>query len=201
MILGIDFDNTIVCYDTVFHEEACRQGLIPFDIPVAKNAIRDYLRASGREADWTRLQGHVYGACMPCAKAFPGAIEFFEHCRSEQIPTFIISHKTRRPYDGEGYDLHRSAMEWLTLNGFFDRERIGLAPDRIFWELTRHEKLARIDSTGCTHFIDDLPEVLGEPSFPERVERILFDPNELRPDDGRFTRLTSWNDITQWLHS
>ena len=201
MVVGVDFDNTIVCYDSVFHEEAFRQGLIPSEIPVAKNAIRDYLRGSGREADWTRLQGYVYGACMPGAKAFPGAIDFFERCRNEQIPTFIISHKTRQPYDGERYDLHRSAAEWLTLNGFFDAAGIGLAPDRVYWELTRKEKLTRIDATGCTHFIDDLPEVLAEESFPTGVERILFDPNELWPDERRFARLTSWNDITQWLHS
>lgn len=199
MVVGIDFDNTIVCYDRVFHEEALRQGLIPLEVPIAKNGIRDYLRASGREADWTRLQGHVYGACMSGAEAFPGVMDFFAHCGRKQIPTFIISHKTRHPYTGDSYDLHRSAAEWLTMKGFFDPARIGLAPDRVYWELTRREKLARIEATGCTHFIDDLPEVLAEPGFPPGVERILFDPNDLWPDERRFARLTSWNEITPWL--
>ena len=29
---------------------------------------------------------------------------------------------------------------------------------------------------GCTHFIDDLEEVLAHPDFPVAVERLLFDP-------------------------
>ena len=49
--IGIDFDNTIVCYDDVFHEVAREQGLIPNDLPANKGAVRDHLRAIGREDD------------------------------------------------------------------------------------------------------------------------------------------------------
>lgn len=194
MIIGIDFDNTIVGYDEVFHAEALRQGLIPAEAPVSKNGVRDYLRKSNREAEWTRLQGRVYGACMGGAAPFPGVIDFFKHCHAEGIMTFIISHKTRTPYEGEDYDLHKAAGEWLALNGFFV-PATGLTEDRVFWELTRQEKLARIRVAACTLFIDDLPEIFSDASFPEGVERVLFDPNHAWSEERRFSRLTHWTEM------
>ena len=47
MHIGIDFDNTIVCYDKVFHKVAIEKGLIPEDIPPSKNNVRDHLRRIG----------------------------------------------------------------------------------------------------------------------------------------------------------
>ena len=101
MLLGVDFDNTIVCYDQAFHAAAVRKGLVPPETPVVKNAVRDYLRQCNREDDWTELQGFVYGAGMEAAQPFPGALEFFARCRERQVPACIISHKTRQPFLGQ----------------------------------------------------------------------------------------------------
>src|SRR6266404_4002307 len=81
MLIGVDFDNTIVCYDEVFHHAAVKQGLVPAETPVVKDAVRDYLRRSGQEDLWTELQGFVYGACMAGAAPFPGVLDFFACCR------------------------------------------------------------------------------------------------------------------------
>ena len=75
--IGIDFDNTIACYDQLFHRMALEKGLIPADLPEGKSQVRDYLRHGGKEDAWTELQGHVYGARMGEAPPFPGVIEFF----------------------------------------------------------------------------------------------------------------------------
>lgn len=64
MRLGIDFDNTIVCYDELFHRVALEQGLIPADLPVNKSEVRNHLRRVGKEPLWTEMQGSVYGARM-----------------------------------------------------------------------------------------------------------------------------------------
>ena len=64
MVIGIDFDNTVVCYDEVFHRAARDWGLIPASFPSGKGRVRDYLRERGRDDDWTRLQGHVYGVTI-----------------------------------------------------------------------------------------------------------------------------------------
>jgi len=192
MRLGVDFDNTIVCYDQVFHAAALEREWIPADLPVSKDSVRDYLRREGREDDWTELQGAVYGPHMREALPFPGALEFLQRCARVSLPVWIISHKTRTPYRGPQYDLHASARHWLADHGVHEA---GLPPERVYFELTKQEKLARIGEAGCTHFIDDLPEFLAEPDFPEGVQRILFDPNGHHPAETRFPRAAAWSEM------
>ena len=190
MRLGIDFDNTIVCYDGVFHAVAVRRGLIPPKTGTGKDEVRDYLRAIGREDDWTALQGEIYGAGMTLAQPWPGVIAFFRTAVARGIPIFIVSHKTRHPFRGPRYDLHASARDWLVAHGFFDD--IGLAPEMVFFELTKQDKLARIAALECSHFVDDLPEFLEEPGFPAGVHRILFDPAAAHRGNHHHRRRDSW---------
>lgn len=172
--LGIDFDNTIICYDAVFHRVAREQGLIPATTPPTKEAVRDHLRASGREEAWTALQGEVYGRRLREAEPFPGALAFLAAARREGIPWSIISHKTRHPYRGPAWDLHAAALDWLAFMGFFDPEGLGLGREAVHFSETKEGKLDRIRSVGCTHFLDDLPEILLAPTFPEGTVRLLF---------------------------
>jgi hypothetical protein len=190
MHIGIDFDNTIVCYDEVFYQTALQQKLIPIKFPKSKGAIRDYLRAAGKENLWTELQGTVYGLHMDQANLFPGVLEFFKVCSQKKIPTTIISHKTLFPYIGPKYNLHEAAQKWLSFQKF--------SQIPVFFELTLAEKLSRISHSECTHFIDDLPELLSEKSFPTHVNKVLFDPND-QYSDGPYFRTTSWMQIPQYL--
>lgn len=199
MRLGIDFDNTIVCYDGLFHRVCVEKGLIPASLPASKSEVRDYLRRIGREDDWTEMQGYVYGARMAEADPYPGVMDFFRECIRAARPICIISHKTRFPFRGSKYDLHAAAIGWLELRGFFDPDRIGLARDQVFFELTGNEKLDRIGRQSCTHFIDDLPEFLSSPAFPSATHRILFDPNGRHEAVGAFTRLKSWSEIARFF--
>ena len=175
MMLGIDFDNTVVCYDRVFFETAREAGLVPPETAATKTAVRDHLRLTGREGDWTAMQGEVYGCRMELAVPFDGVLGFLRRCRRNGVPVAIVSHKTRYPYAGPRHDLHRAAMQWMERSGFFD-PAVGLTPAAVFLEPTQAAKCRRIGQVGCTHFIDDLPEVFGAPQFPARVQRILFDP-------------------------
>ena len=49
MIFGLDFDNTIVSYDSLFHKGAVELNLINQDFSVNKIKIRDYLRSINKE--------------------------------------------------------------------------------------------------------------------------------------------------------
>jgi hypothetical protein len=173
--LGIDFDNTIICYDAVFRAEALQQGLIPPALSGGKGAIRDYLRGQGQEDLWTELQGYVYGKAIVKAEPFPDSRDFLRAMKAAGAAVFLVSHKTRQPYRGPVYDLHTAAWKWLEEQGFFED---CLDPADIFFELTKADKLSRIGSLGLSYFIDDLPEFLAEPDFPEGVQRILFDPGK-----------------------
>jgi len=93
-VIGIDLDNTLVCYDELFYSAARQQGLIKLRIPKSKETIRDTVRLlSQGEEKWTRLQAVVYGAQMGEAAAFEGSEDFLRHCSVRGSKTVIISHR------------------------------------------------------------------------------------------------------------
>ena len=194
-MIGVDFDNTIVCYDDVFGRVAIERGLVPAAAASSKMAVRDHLRAIGQEDRWTELQGIIYGPRMVDAPMFPGVAEFFARCHESAVPVAIVSHRSRFPYLGERHDLHAAARDWLAQHGFHDPARIGLPADRVSFEETKEAKLARIAAVGCTTFIDDLPEILADPRFPAGVRRILFDPHGLHDAMPGIEAAASWADL------
>lgn len=200
-VLGVDFDNTIVCYDEVFYRVAVERNLIPIDLSPTKEQVRDYLRKVGREDDWTEMQGYVYGSRMADVKAFPGAMECITATVKAGINVTIISHKTSTPYLGHPYDLHSAARDWMQQQGFFDPGRIGVKDEQIFFLETKQMKLEQISRCGCKWFIDDLPEFFLEGEFPNNVERLLFDPaNSFAVDhEAPIRRFDSWVDIGRYL--
>jgi hypothetical protein len=196
MIVGIDFDNTIVCYDRAFHQAACERKLIPPDIPVIKEQVRDYLRNIGQEVSWTELQGCVYGSRMDTVETFTGVVDCIRRLTNQGATVYIISHKTLYPYLGRRYNLHAAARNWLTTSGFLCDT--GLNMNQVFFELTKDEKLAKISAMRCTHFIDDLPEIFSAKSFPLKTVRILFAPGHQVVNKGVLT-FASWKDIAEYF--
>jgi FMN phosphatase YigB (HAD superfamily) len=177
MHIGFDFDNTIVSYDALFHKVAKEQALIDDSIPVNKLAVRDYLRATGREDIWTKMQGYVYGARMQEAEAYPGALQVMKKLKNSGHTLTIISHKTRHPYLGKPYDLHVAARRWIE-NYLCDQAGALISDQHIYFELTKEDKIARIAKSNCDVYIDDLPEILLTLQFPARTRRFLFDPDQ-----------------------
>src|SRR6266849_5103714 len=117
MRIGIDFDNTIACYDGVFHAAALERGLIPAELGRDKNSVRDYLNGAGRNDDFTELQGHVYGVRMDLVAAYPGFSDFVAAASAAGHELFIVSHKTRHPILGPKHDLHAAARGFLAARG------------------------------------------------------------------------------------
>lgn len=175
--IGIDFDNTMVCYDEVFHSVACDRGLIPVETPPAKQVIRDHLRAAGREDDWTELQALVYGLYIREAPPFPGLTEFLTECADRDIAVAVISHKTKKPYQGPPLDLRSAALDWLSTHSFLAPADHGVSRESIYFEDTKRDKLRRIEQVACDLFVDDLLEFLSDPDFPTDVRRVHFDPS------------------------
>jgi len=191
MRIGIDFDNTIICYDKVFNKTAVDLAFIPKDLASGKNYVRDYLREIDQEDKWIWLQGYVYGTKLKNTQLYEGIKSFLKFCGQSNIDCFIISHKTKYPYSGEKYDLHRAASDWIQHQGL----NIGY-----FFELTKEEKIKRINILNCTHFIDDLPEFLALPGFNEKIEKILFDPlRKYEQLDYAYHYTSSWDDILELI--
>jgi hypothetical protein len=197
MRLGFDFDNTLISYDWLFRRVALDKALIPETTPPHKNAVRDYLRQQGIEDEWTRMQGEVYGGRILEAEPYPGMRATLQALKAQQIPMCIVSHKTRTPYLGEPRDLHAAARGWLRQQGFFDAQGLGWSEDQIFFELTKEAKVARILALGCTHYVDDLPEILE--MLPNVLEKILFDPGKAHGRTSSWKRLTAWGELPALL--
>jgi hypothetical protein len=196
--VGIDLDNTLVCYDGLFHTLARERGLLGREVEPTKAAVRDYLRACGREAEWTELQGEAYGPRMAEAEPFPGVEGFLAACRRSGVTVAIVSHRTRTPYVGARHDLHGSAMAWL------ERHEIvgagGLSRAGVFLEPDPAAKAARVGALGCESFVDDLVEFLVRPGLPATMLRIHFDPSPVHAHEpiGPRARCTrSWLEIEQ----
>ena len=194
--IGIDFDNTIIAYDEVFCAAAKLSGLIGADFAGGKQAVRDSIRSlPGGEQIWQRLQGQVYGKGISGATLIPGVDDFLRRCRAEGCSVSIVSHKTEYGhYDPERINLRDAARQWMAANGVVEGE-FGISASNIFFEGSRSDKLARIAALSCTHFIDDLEEVLLDPGFPPNVERILLSEHDEPNPAAPYFVCASWRDI------
>ena len=197
MHVGFDFDNTLISYDRLFRQVALDNALIPEAIAPQKNAVRDYLRLQSKEDAWTRLQGEVYGGRILEAEPYPGMCATLGELALRNIPMCIVSHKTRTPYLGKPWDLHAAARSWLTLQGFHRAEGLGWREDQIFFELTKEEKVARIVDLGCTHYVDDLPEILA--MLPDSIQKILFAPSGIVHRHPAWQLMTTWHGLPHIL--
>ena len=116
---------------------------------------------------------------------------------AEQIPINIVSHKTREPYLGPKRDLHAAALSWLKFNRIIDAEVSSIKEDEVFFEVTKEDKINRIVQIGCTHYLDDLPEILE--MIPDDINKILFSPNGEEIINSNWTVIRSWNELPSAL--
>lgn len=201
MVLGVDFDNTIVEYGPLMHEIASERGLIACDHPKTKKAIRDTIRRLPEgELHWRRVQSAAYGARMPEAQIVPGIESLFLRCKRHEVPAYIVSHKTEYSNLGESdVNLRTAALTWLESKGFFDPQGLALERSHVFFQNTRNEKIECIEKLKITHFIDDLEELFREPLFPTGVVRILFSPGCHSSRRDGIHSFASWDAITRYV--
>lgn len=189
--LGLDFDNTLVTYDYVFYKTALENKLIPKDFPKSKKRIRDFLRSRGEEDKFTLLQAEIYGKKLIDAKQADGMFKALIELKKREIELFIISHKTKYPYMGPKYNLHKAATVWLKKNNFFGTSGLSIPLENVFFELTKEDKVNKIKDLGCTHYIDDLPEILN--MIDPRIKKILYNPFNFAIKEKDTINMRSWN--------
>jgi len=202
MKIGIDFDNTIARYDSSFRRTALANQLISQEWRGrGKTELRDYLRTLPEgEQVWMKLQGQVYGKFMHQAEIMPGFVEFLLKCRLRGHKVFIASHKTEfGHFDVEQTSLRIEAMKWMESKRFFDPNFFGMEKENVFFADTREEKVARIAGLECDCFIDDLPEVFAEKTFPESVEKVLYGSYPPGEVTKSVISLSSWEEISLHL--
>ena len=197
MIIGLDFDNTIVCYDQAILKLSQSIPDLPSSVSRTKLGLRDYLRSTGRESEWTAFQGTLYGPGMEHAEPFDGALETMLQMVAEGHNLVIISHRSRHPYAGPPHDLHAAARTWVAQRlqslGLF-LSKLDHASAVNFLE-TRERKIAKISELKCDVFVDDLPEVLNDEHFPSRTTPVLFDPTSEHIAKANTYSSNGWHDL------
>ena len=213
MKIGIDFDNTIAKYDELFIEIALCENLpLKGWYGGGKTDLREHLCKQGRETEWMKLQGLVYGKYMHRAKMMPGVAKFLLSCKARDYPICIVSHKTEYGhFDRENISLRAEALKWMAGNRFFDVDGFGIKQDHVFFADSREEKVAIIASLECEWFIDDLPAVFESGEFPAKTKKLLFgQPENIEPSSDALIA-NNWpgilekvlgsieeNDIKEW---
>jgi len=201
MRVGIDFDNTIINYDSLFHDLAVRDGSIGREVPAEKQSIRDAVRhLPNGEIVWQRLQAIAYGPRIGEASLMPGIERFLMCCKRHGSEVMVISHKTQFAMQDREHncDLVEAAVTWLRARGLLGPGR-PVSENSIFFEPTRAEKVARIATLDCDVFVDDLEETFREPGFPARTRRILFDRAGHGFELEGLAVFDSWDSITAAL--
>lgn len=93
--IGIDFDNTIACYEQAFLEVAASLDIVIDSGVLGKSDVkRCIVDQPNGEFKWQRLQGKVYGKYMALARCYAGVQEFIYLARERGHQVFIVSHKS-----------------------------------------------------------------------------------------------------------
>lgn len=190
MIVGFDFDNTIVNYDNVFFKIALKKKFISKNVLKNKSAIKEYFLKRGKIKNWKILQSEVYSKQVFQAKPYKGFLKILKILLYKKIDVKIISHKTLYPYYGEKINLHSLSKKWIKKNIKTKlRKKI-----KVYFEKTETKKILRIKKTKCDFFVDDLESILRQ--LPSKTKKILFSPkNKLKKSNTKFIVISSWHDL------
>ncbi len=192
MRIGLDLDNTLICYDQAFIEVGKDEGLLPASFQGNKSAVKRALLAERPDGLlWQTLQGLVYGRRIDAAVLFEGVPDFLALCRERGADVLVVSHKTELAHhDPLSTNLRQAALCWMDRRGLFGAA--ALERHNVHFEATREDKVRRIGALGCELFVDDLAEVLTDGGMPAGCRRILFGND---PHDG-LERCPTWRDVS-----
>jgi hypothetical protein len=186
MLIGIDLDNTIINYNTIFQKLITQYKIKKNHRNDLKSILKEGLKSFPKK--WTELQGEIYGKKIFNAKVFENFDNFLKFSKNNNISIIIISHKTKYPYIGKKINLQNYALKFLKkkLKNFKYIEKI-------FFENNIENKIKRIVNEDCDIFIDDLKKVLNHKLFPQYTEKIHFNNVKI------YNKSKNWNEIKNFI--
>ncbi len=201
-VIGIDLDNTIVQYDNLIYQLALAKNFISHNTIVSKNVVRDTIRCiPDGEYKWQALQAQIYGPLMTFATPMKGITKFLRQCVTSKIKVYIISHKTQYASSDKQVDLRMAAINWLIQYHIIDNAETPITHSDVYFENSQTEKIERISSVGCTHYVDDLYDVLNHKAFPSIVDKIWLSQETKQKNKTSIQELCSWAEISEHIFS
>ncbi|MDC3193528.1 hypothetical protein OAU31_03830 [Alphaproteobacteria bacterium] len=197
MRVGIDIDNTIICYDDAFPVLAQKTG---FDVPFSANKqeVRAWFHERGLHNEFTLLQGKVYGRNISMAHVFEGVQSFLAEAIGRNYEVFLVSHKTKYPIKGEKLNLHEATLAFLSDQHIVGEQQSNSIPfDNVYFEPTLEFKVKKIVDLKLDYFIDDLLTILNHEKFPDRSCRIWFSGQTGGHNNAQIEHCESWFSINK----
>ena len=90
-------------------------------------------------------------------------------------------------------NLQDAAIGWINKNLVAGKKKL-IKEKNVFFEVTKDEKIARINQIRCDYFIDDLPEICLNDKLEETVHPILFDSSNIL-ENIPVERFTTWDQL------
>ena len=191
MKIGIDLDNTIAIYDSIFSKYA--SILLGVKGCSKKKEVAYFLKKQKRENDWTFLQGEVYGKYMNEASVANHFIERLSSIDLSEAVFEIVSHRSSLPSSGALYNMRNIAYEWIDIN-IAPYTNININKSVFFFE-TIEEKIQFISDSNYFSFVDDLPLIFANKNFPKKTRAFLFTNGEKISKSPFFEVLHSWKNF------
>ena len=116
MIIGIDFDNTIIDYSNAIKVLIKEKKFNLKKNNPKKEDLKNYIIKNYGETEWTKLQGEIYGKYIKFAKLSKNFAIFLKTLNKQNFQTYIISHKTKFPILGKKINLQNAATKWCDKN-------------------------------------------------------------------------------------
>lgn len=190
MVIGFDFDNTIIDYSNSFKILAKKKKYNKINSNLDKNSLKDFLIKNKKQNEWTIIQGEVYGKYITRAELYKGFIKLFRYLLKKNIKIFIVSHKTKYPYLGKKINLRKEAKKWIQKNIIYKNKIFNFSMKNVYFENSLEKKINRIVNLKCDIFIDDLPQILN--LLPKNVDKFLFNPTAKKIFKKNYKTINSW---------
>jgi hypothetical protein len=193
--IGLDFDNTIVNYDRVFHFLAKKKYKLS-SLHNTKKEIRKKIINLKGERSWMAMQGQAYGKHMYKAEMSLGFKNFLHRAIINDSKIFIISHKTEfGHFDKSKTNLRKKSYEWIAKN-INKNEKIKINKKNIFFLSSISSKINKIKELKLNYFIDDLELILNDKDFPKSTTKILYNtPTK----NNSFVNYINWREISHYI--
>lgn len=202
MKIGVDLDNTIINYESVFGLVGVKYGWLPSSfLNKNKEEIKLYLREEKRlgEKTWMKIQGKAYGIDISYARPMQGVLAAFDTMLEHEINLVVVSHKTKYGhYDETKTNLRTAALNFLDENNFFKMNE-SFNEDHINFYSSLDDKIKGIIDLDLDLFIDDLYKVLNHPLFPQKTKKILFGKPTYTGDLALDFNSCSWKEVTELI--
>ena len=190
MLVGLDFDNTIVCYSKAIEVLSASYLDLPKELGKEKTVIKNYLAEAKRGEEWTQFQGLLYSKGLEYAEPYNDVVDVMQELTDIGCNLCIISHKTKEPFAGPSYDLHTAAAKWIDKH-LRCRGLVNGDGDVVF-RPTKESKIKEIESRGCDVFLDDLYEILHHCDFPRETRGVLFNPGSNQSVKNALSCVGDW---------